>query len=164
MAGLGIASGLDLKAQTLPFLQEHSGKFGLYFFDIARGIDNRHVRADRVRKSIDAERTFSQDIHTIEEARAAFIPIVEKVAEISQKRLLKARTVTLKVKYADFESITRRVTLSLAIDDVPSITTQAHLLLNPLFPLTKGIRLLGVSLSSFQPERTAGETQMLLSI
>lgn len=164
MAALGIATGLDLKHQTLPFLQEHFGKFGLYLFDIARGIDTRPVRADRVRKSIGAEKTFSQDIHTIDEAQAALIPIVEKVVEISRKRLLKARTVTLKVKYGDFESITRRQTVATAIDDAQSITAQAHLLLNPLFPLAKGIRLLGVSLSSFHEEGVIEESQMRLSI
>ena len=63
MNRLGIENGLDLRAQTLPFLRQHFGKFGPYYYWIARGIDERPVRADRVRKSIGAENTFSQDLH-----------------------------------------------------------------------------------------------------
>jgi DNA polymerase IV len=64
MNRLGIATGLDLWAQTLPFLQQHFGKSGPYYYWIARGVDERPVRADRVRKSIGAENTFAQDLHT----------------------------------------------------------------------------------------------------
>jgi DNA polymerase IV len=69
MNRLGIETGLDLKAQTLSFLQQHFGKSGPYFYGIARGIDDRPVRADRIRKSIGAENTFSDDLFTFEAAR-----------------------------------------------------------------------------------------------
>jgi DNA polymerase IV len=65
---LGIETGLDLKAQSLSFLKQHFGKSG-HFYSIARGIDDRPVRADRIRKSIGAENTFSVDLFTFEAAR-----------------------------------------------------------------------------------------------
>jgi DNA polymerase-4 len=64
MNRLGIKTGFDLKEQTLAFLQQHFGKPGPYYYWIARGIDERPVRADRIRKSLGAENTFSADIFT----------------------------------------------------------------------------------------------------
>jgi DNA polymerase IV len=78
MNRLGIATGLDLRAQTLP-LQRHFGKSGPYYYWIARGVDDRPVRADRVRKSVGAENTFAQDLHTFEPMREALEPIIAKV-------------------------------------------------------------------------------------
>jgi DNA polymerase-4 len=72
MHRLGIQTGDDLKMKELDFLIQHFGKSGPYFFDIARGIDNRQVKPDRVRKSVGAEDTFSQDIHCYEPAAKAF--------------------------------------------------------------------------------------------
>ena len=69
MEQLGIRTGLDLRAQTLGFLQQHFGKAGFYYYWAARGIDERPVRADRVRKSVGVENTFPADLFTYEAAR-----------------------------------------------------------------------------------------------
>src|SRR6201993_4953345 len=66
MERLGIRTGLDLKAQSMDFLQRNFGKSGTYYYWIARGIDERPVRADRIRKSIGAENTFFEDLWTFE--------------------------------------------------------------------------------------------------
>ena len=79
MERLGIRTGGDLRAQTLSFLQQQFGKAGPYYFWIARGIDERPVCTDRVRKSVGAENTFIADLFTVEEARAALKPLIEKV-------------------------------------------------------------------------------------
>src|SRR5438034_10479748 len=79
MERLGIATGLDLRAQTLAFLQQHFGKVGSYYYWSARVVDERPVRADRIRKSVSAENTFPSDLFTCEAARDAFQEIVEKV-------------------------------------------------------------------------------------
>src|ERR1700686_3540191 len=79
MERLGIATGLDLRAQTLAFLQQHFGKAGSYYYWAARGVDERPVRADRVRKSVGAENTFAADLFTPEAARDALREIVDKV-------------------------------------------------------------------------------------
>jgi DNA polymerase-4 len=74
MNRLGIETGLDLRGRTISFLQQHFGKSGPYFYWIARAIDERPVRADRVRKSIGAENTFSVDLFSFEAARDALRP------------------------------------------------------------------------------------------
>src|SRR2546421_3261095 len=107
MNRLGIKTGLDLKEQTLAFLQQHFGKPGPYYYWIARGIDERPVRADRIRKSLGAENTFSADIFTFEAACEVLQPIIEKVWRTCEGAEIRGRTVTLKVKYADFQRITR---------------------------------------------------------
>ena len=79
MNRLGIETGLDLRAQTLRFLQRHFGKSGPHYYWFSRGVDERPVRADRVRKSVGAENTFSQDLHAYEPMREALEPIIAKV-------------------------------------------------------------------------------------
>ena len=64
MERLGIHTGLDLRAQTMAFLQQHFGKAGSYYYWVARGVDERPVRADRIRKSVGAENTFAADLST----------------------------------------------------------------------------------------------------
>ncbi|MDB5490153.1 MAG: polymerase [Micavibrio sp.] len=164
MQSLGIATGADLKLKSLAFLQQQFGKSGSYFYDIARGIDHREVRPDRVRKSVGAENTFSADIYNIDEAKRALDPIIDKVVHYCAGKDIRGRTVTLKVKYADFEQITRSRSLSSPISDKENITEHAINLLLPLFPVSKGIRLLGVTLSSLQDDIEPQPGQMALSL
>jgi nucleotidyltransferase/DNA polymerase involved in DNA repair len=79
MRKYGIETGLDLKSKSLAFLQEHFGKSGPYFYGIARGIDERQVRPDRIRKSVGAEDTFVDDIADLVLATAELKPLAEKV-------------------------------------------------------------------------------------
>src|SRR5271170_2934927 len=79
MGRLGIKTGLDLRAQTLAFLQQHFGKAGAYYYWAARGVDERPVRADRIRKSVGAENTFPADLLTYEAACDALREIIDKV-------------------------------------------------------------------------------------
>ena len=153
MERLGIRIGGDLKAQTLPFLEQHFGKAGPYYFWLARGIDERPVCADRVRKSIGAENTFMADLFTVEEARAALQPIIEKVWRYCEGTTIRGRTVTLKAKYADFQQITRSRTGQAPITTQAAIEEIVYPLLESLFPVRKGIRLLGVTLSSLGQQR-----------
>src|ERR1700736_4545281 len=99
MNRLGIETGLDLRGQTMSFLQQHFGKSGPYYFWIARGIDERPVRADRVRKSVGAENTFAQDLHEFAPMREALEPIIAKVWRHCQATGIRGRTLTLKVKF-----------------------------------------------------------------
>ena len=165
MEGLGIRDGADLKGQTLEFLREHFGKVGPYYYALARGIDERPVCADRVRKSVGAETTFGADIFTAEEARAALEPLITKVWSYCEGSTIRGRTATLKAKYADFQQITRSRSLEVPIDSRDVFEELVGQLLEPLFPVSKGIRLLGVTLSSLEAE---GELrvgqQMLLPI
>ncbi len=163
MNRLGIETGADLKARSLQFLQERFGKAGAYYYGIARGVDERPVRPDRIRKSIGAETTFAQDIHARDAARLALAPICEKVWRICANARVDARTVTLKVKFADFRQITRARTQATAYGAQAEIEAAALALLDSVFPFEKGIRLLGLSLSSFDRAATA-PAQLTLSL
>ncbi len=164
MNRLGIKTGFDLRARTLPFLQQHFGKSGPFFYWIARGVDDRPVRADRIRKSLGAENTFSEDLFTFEAARDALRPIIEKVWRHCEGTGVRGRTVTLKVKYSDFRQITRSRTSAAFIATRAEFQQLALALLGPIFPVQRGIRLLGVTLSSLSEERSRREDQLSLSI
>ncbi|MGE3265805.1 MAG: DNA polymerase IV [Methylocystis sp.] len=164
MNRLGIKTGFDLRARTLPFLQQHFGKSGPFFYWIARGVDDRPVRADRIRKSLGAENTFSEDLFTFEAARDAFRPIIEKVWRHCEGAGIRGRTVTLKVKYSDFRQITRSRTSAAFIATRAEFQQLTLALLGPIFPVQRGIRLLGVTLSSLSEERSRREDQLSLSI
>ena len=148
MNRLGIETGRDLRAQTLPFLQQTFGKSGTYYYWISRGIDHRQVRPDRIRKSVGAENTFSEDLFNSGEAEIELQPIIAKVWRYCEKSGIRGRTITLKVKFADFKIITRSRTLTQPVGSEAEIAQVVETLMQPLFPVLKGIRLLGVTLSS----------------
>ena len=164
MKQLGIETGLDLRAQSPGFLQQYFGKMGSYYYWAARGIDERPVRADRIRKSIGVENTFPADLLTYEVAHDALKEIIDKVWGYCERSGTRGRTVTVKVKFANFRQITRSRT------GRTQITTRAELeeiggaLLEPLFPVTKGVRLLGVSLSSLGSEDAGPERHPILPL
>src|SRR5271170_1797478 len=148
MKRLGIETGLDLRAQSLVFLQQHFGKAGGYYYWAARGVDERPVRADRIRKSIGAENTFPADLLTYEAARDALREIIDKVWQHCERSGSRGRTVTLKVKFANFRQIARSRTTQTQIGIRSELEEVGNQLLEPLFPVERGIRLLGISLSS----------------
>ena len=152
MARLGIETGLDLSAQRLDFMQQHFGKAGSYYYWAARGVDERPVRADRMRKSVGAENTFPADLYTYEAARDALEEIVDKVWGYCEGSDIRGRTVTLKVKFANFQQVTRSRTGQVQIRTRGELEQLGNALLEPLFPVAKGIRLLGISLSSLAAE------------
>ena len=164
MHQLGIEKGLDLKAQTLSFLQKHFGKAGRYYYWIARGIDEREVTPDRARKSIGAETTFAQDIRDRDAAWKELKPLIDKLWKYCTNTGIQGKTVTLKVKYADFRQVTRSRTSETPLS-MPETLEQISLdLLNMIFPSSKGVRLLGVSLSSLGNADAIELHQLLLSI
>jgi DNA polymerase-4 len=162
MGRLGIKTGLDLRTQSLAFLQQNFGKVGIYYYWAARAVDKRPVRADRIRKSVGAENTFPADLLTFEAARAALQEIVEKVWRYCEGSGLRGRTVTLKVKFANFQQITRSRTGQLQIRTQSELEQLGDALLEPLFPVEKGIRLLGISLSSLKAEEAQREPEFTL--
>src|SRR5216684_3825261 len=164
MARLGIATGLDLRAQTLAFLQQHFGKAGSYYYWAARGVDERPVRADRIRKSVGAENTFPVDLFTYEAARDALQEIVDKVWEYCERSGIRGRTVTLKVKFANFQQITRSRTGQMQIVTRSELEQLGNALLEPLFPVARGVRLLGVSLSSLAAAKAEAKREFSLSL
>ncbi|SCB37580.1 DNA polymerase IV [Rhizobium lusitanum] len=164
MQKLGIETGADLKARDLAFLQQHFGKSGPYFYWIARGIDEREVDPDRVRKSIGAEDTFREDIHDLEAARAGLQPLIDKVWRYCEANGIRGKTVTLKVKWDDFTQMTRSKTVATPVASAAEIAEIVELLLSPIFPVAKGIRLLGVTLSSLDVADEGSQPQLALAL
>ncbi|MDM9622001.1 DNA polymerase IV [Rhizobium sp. AC44/96] len=164
MHRLGIRTGADLKAQSLQFLTQNFGKSGPYFYGIARGIDERRVKPDRVRKSVGAEDTFAQDIHSYEPAIEGLRPLIAKVWRYCEANAIRAKTVTLKVKYADFTQITRARTGERSFLSAGEIEETIGSLLKPVFPPPKGVRLLGVTLSSLEAADDLRTDQLLLTL
>ncbi|MBO9198343.1 DNA polymerase IV [Rhizobium sp. 16-449-1b] len=164
MHRLGIQTGADLKAQSLQFLTQHFGKAGPYFHGIARGIDERRVKPDRVRKSVGAEDTFAQDIHSYDPALEGMRPLIAKVWRYCEANAIRAKTVTLKVKYADFTQITRARTGERSFLSAGEIEAAISSLLQPVFPPPKGVRLLGVTLSSLEQADVNQTDQLKLTL
>ncbi|SEI14999.1 DNA polymerase-4 [Rhizobium tibeticum] len=146
MHRLGIETGADIKERSVEFLTQHFGKAGTYFYGIARGLDTREVQPDRERKSIGAEDTFTEDVFELETAREQLHPLVSKVCQFCSNNDTGGKTVTLKVKYSDFQTITRSRTSPVANRTEASVWMVLEPLLQSVFPTRKGIRLLGISL------------------
>ena len=119
--------------------------------------------SEPTRKSLGAENTFSADIFTFEAACEGLQPIIEKVWRTCEGAEIRGRTVTLKVKYADFQQITRSRTGQALFSTRAEIEQLSYALLEPLFPVTKGIRLLGITLSSLAEKQLESEPQLNLS-
>ena len=148
----------------MAFLQEQFGKSGPYYYWIARGVDERPVRADRIRKSVGAENTFSEDLTTLSAMHEQLRPLAEKVWTHCERSGTRGRTVTLKVKYADFQQITRSRSFGNFVPSVAALERAALDLLAPLLPVRLGVRLLGVALSSLNTEETLPSRQLTLGL
>ena len=164
MRKYGIETGLDLKSKSLIFLQEHFGKSGPYFYGIARGIDERQVKPDRIRKSVGAEDTFVEDIDDLDRATAELKPLVEKVWRYCEAQGISGKTVTVKIKYSDFTQATRSRTGSLPVASAAEIMDASASLLATVYPFKRSVRLLGVTLSSLTNDQGADEEQPQLDL
>src|SRR5688500_2536145 len=107
MESLGIETGADLRAWTLPELEARFGSSGGWYWRICRGIDDREVKPDRPYKSVSAERTFDEDLRDPERLAAELDRIAGYAWARVERAEVSGRTVTLKVKYGDFTIITR---------------------------------------------------------
>jgi DNA polymerase IV len=152
MNSLGLYTGLDMRNQSPEFMQTNFGKAGSYYYWISRGVDTREVRADRIRKSVGAENTFSSDLTEFDAMVAELAPLIDKVWRHCEDKGSRGRTVTLKAKFSDFEIITRRRSVPVAVSSRSDLERLAVALLQNEIPFPKPIRLLGVSLSSLQGE------------
>ena len=164
MERLGIFTGADLAAWSREQLDAHFGSSGEWYWKIARGIDERPVRPDRPYKSVSAERTFDED----ERDPGKLAAELERVSGYAWARVERAqvigRTVTLKVKYADFTMITRSKSFALPIANQAEFNEAGQALLATLIPVPKGIRLLGLGLHNLSENDAEGPVQLGLAI
>ncbi len=162
MIYLGIRTGKDLKERSLKELIKHFGKIGTFYYNIVRGIDNRTVTTHRIRKSLGCERTFAKDLSDVEEMLDVLKNISQKISSKMKEKKIKAKTLTVKIKYANFDMVSRSKTLAEAFDKEDILLHLGRkLLLETLGPKCK-IRLLGLSISNLVWEGDEVNDQQLL--
>lgn len=153
MQQLGIFKGNDLKQKNQADLIRMFGKNGNFFYEICRGIDNRPVNPERIRKSFGKERTFEEDLSNLDDIHITLRDITDMLWHDLLRTGVKGRTLTIKIKYADFHQITRSKTFYSEVDSDDQIFSTAREVLNSVFVQGNRIRLLGITLSNLtQPD------------
>ena len=164
MHALGIQTGADLKAQTLDFLQKHFGSSAGWYHDIARGMDHRPVRPDRQRKSSGSETTFSEDLTDPDKIEAGVAAMAGDVWAWCERTGTRGRTVTVKIKWSDFQQATRSRSVPQPVGSLETLTAVSRDLVRSVYPLRTGIRLVGVTLSNLEAGAAAVETEPELGL
>jgi DNA polymerase IV len=159
---LDIHSGLDIKNAGMEFILKHFGRNGLFFYDIAHGIDKRPIEPERDRKSFGAENTFERDLVETEELNTAIADICHILFARLQKAGIRGNSLTLKIKYHDFVQVTRCKTFACEINCREEMYRIACELLHEHREMNKPIRLLGISFSQLGPAGTTSGKQLRL--
>lgn len=150
MESLGIVTGQDLRDKPIEFLQKHFGKSARYYYWAARGRDDRPVEPHQERRSISVEDTFTDDLYETSDLLEA----VDRLARVLWLRMQNAqvqgRTLTIKIKFADFKQITRSQSRATLIQSQETLCTMSRDLLRAQLPLRMGARLLGVGVHNFK--------------
>jgi DNA polymerase-4 len=152
MQALGIFVGADLKKLSKIQLQTQFGKSGDYYYNIARGVDERAVSNQRTRKSLGNETTFEENVRDKKQIWETLKRLSSKLAEMAEKRNLVARTLTLKVRYSDFQLITRSKTCETPLQRNEDILNILPELLKKTEAGKRPIRLIGVTFANFMTE------------
>jgi len=163
MKKLGIFTGADLKAKSLEFLSQYFKNSANYFYSVSRGIDDRPVKGTRgLRKSLSNETTFAKDIDNREELHRYISVLSKEVTDDLYAKKLSGKTVTVKVKYDDFQQVTRSKTFNQAVNDYEQVySVCTHLLKNTEAGKRK-VRLIGVGISLINHQESGQMQQMEL--
>ncbi len=165
MHELGIHSGADLKHWSEIDLVQQFGKTGHFYYQIARGIDERPVNPSRIRKSIGAETSFDPDLEDMNRVEQELNAIVQVVQQRLERNGAKGRTITLKVKFADYQQITRSRTMLRFIAEESQVLSLAQELLRGIGIEQQKVRLLGITLSNLDTELgTQSYEQLVLDL
>lgn len=152
MLNLGVKTGKDLKKLSLGELAKHFGQAGKFYYDIVRGIDERPIVSYHIRKSIGKERTLPVDSYDIWEMSKVLEGLAIDVAGDLQSKELRGRTITVKIKYDDFQLNTRTVSLNYFVNQAEQIGVLAKQIFEANYNREKGVRLLGISISGLDNE------------
>lgn len=159
--GMGIHTGADMRQYTRPELVQLFGKSGRYYYHICRGEDERPVRPDRIRKSVGAERTYSEDLSELAGQMDALRRIAEEVGRRMKQGKYRGKTITIKLRYSDFTTQTRSRSIDHFTDKEAEIYTIASELLEG-HPRAQALRLLGISISNLDTEIQSTGGQLTL--
>jgi DNA polymerase IV len=161
MKQMGIFTGSDLKSKSQEFLVQHFGSSGNYFYHVSRGNDNREVTiSSGLRKSMSNECTFASDIDDMDELLQYLSQLSQEISNDCSQKKLQGKTITLKVKYADFQQVTRSQSFHPAINNAEQIYSISKNLLSRTEAGKRKVRLLGVGMSSFEDSSTQ-ENQLI---
>ena len=152
MHELQIYKGKDLKRFTIDQLTHFFGKTGNYLFQICRGVDERPVVADRLRKSIAVEKTLNQDIFDSVSFYSQTEGVMNSVWERYNRIEKRGKTITLKVKFGDFTISNRSKTSLFNIHSKDQLVEITNELMSKFIPLEKPVRLIGIQISNFNEE------------
>lgn len=144
MKKMGIHTGEDLHRQEMIDMIRHFGKTGLYYYQVVRGIDNREVITESEPKSISCESTFPTDLGAIEDLLEELQDLVDKLVNRMAYKSIQAHNLILKIKYDNFECITRSRPLPEVSSDKALLFEYAQKLLVENWDEGRKIRLLGV--------------------
>ena len=164
MKAMDIHTGADLKALPQLELARRFGKTGNHFYNIVRGIDESPVRPNRKRKSQAVERTLSENAVDLDSLKSHLLKIIDSLFKRIEKTNIKGYTLTLKLKFADFQIITRSKTFSKPIVELEFLNVQAKQLLNSNYEDGKPVRLIGLTISNFKEEDDKSSRQLSLDI
>ena len=147
---MGVYTGADLLKIPEMTLIDKFGRFGFDLYRKARGISNSPVKSNRIRKSIGKERTYAKLLYSEEDIKKELTLLAQKVENSLTKHDKKGRTIVLKIRYADFSTLTKRKSLNLATQDKEQIERTAHEIYDSLEEQPRGIRLLGLTVTGFE--------------
>lgn len=155
MLSLGLRTGADLKAFGAEALEREFGKTGRFFYDIACGRDERRVEPNRERKSVGAETTFETDRSGEEQLGPVLAALTDEVVTRLARSGMRGRTVTVKLRFADFTTITRSHTSLAPVSELEEVLAMARKLVFESDRPDQPVRLLGVTVSQLLPVGTA---------
>jgi DNA polymerase-4 len=147
---LGVTTIGELAGVDVRLLSNMFGRWGTLLHDLANGVDERPVQPTREAKSVAREVTFSEDVESEPALQVALDDLAGGVAERLQRRGLRGRTVTLKLRLADFTTLTRQRTLPYPIDNAATLRTAATELLKREIQPGQRYRLIGVAVSGME--------------
>ena len=148
MYRLGVTNGKQLRQLSLSTLIYEFGKMGQVFYDFARGIDNRPVQTEWIRKSVGCERTYAEDLATREEMAFQLTPLAAELVRRLEKNNFQGRSLVLKVKYSDFRQTTHSHTGTAPIVTMDEILQISTRLLSDVDLQDRSVRLLGLTVAN----------------
>ena len=161
---MGINTIGDLAEMNPAVLERKMGLHAHVYWELAQGIDNRVVEVGQKRKSVGRELTFQQDIDDNTELETVLLDLAEQVSRRLRRQQIVARTFTLKLRYSDFKTLTRRITLPLASSNEDAIFQAAHDLFKKVFVTGSRIRLLGLYASGLEAAANLMQGDLFASV
>ena len=159
----GIRTGADLKKWSQKDLMIHFGKAGSYYYNVVRGIDNRKVEISHIRKSMGMERTYAVDIEDEADMKVKLSEYTKKMYNKMVERGFGSKTISLKLKYANFDVISRSKTITENFDSEGIAVNIVLEMFEESYQTDRKVRLLGISFSNLESDDDVIEKQMVLA-